>query len=194
MDYHEIIRLILDENDATVGGGCASALSGAFACGLIGMVVKLSKGKEFGYSDEEYDRMLEELAKYKEELLEGSVKDRAAYLLIRDAYRYPKATDEEKMQRKEKIECAGIKAAEVPLENAKLNHRVYEMGKALWDRSNPSCRTDLEAGIALSRLGIEAGIANVEGNLPLIKDEKCITSFKAAVAQLRQTEVTNGMD
>lgn len=42
MDYKGVMDLILDTDDVTVGGGSASALSGALACGLIGMVCKLS--------------------------------------------------------------------------------------------------------------------------------------------------------
>ena len=52
MEYKDVLELILDADDVTVGGGSASAMSGAVACGLIGMVCGLSVKKDFGYSPE----------------------------------------------------------------------------------------------------------------------------------------------
>lgn len=184
MDYKDIIELILDENNFTVGGGSSSAIAGAFACGLMGMVANLSKGKEYGHSDEEYDEMIKELNDLKSKLLEGSVDDNKAFLLIKNAYKLPKATDEDKAKRKLAIQEAGIAAANVPLSNAKLNKRVNEIGKDLLKNSNPACITDLQAGVDFSVLGINAGKANVEVNLPLIKDEKVIENFKEEISKL----------
>ena len=68
MDYRDIIELILDEDDFTVGGGSSSAIAGAFGCGLMGMVINLSKGKDYGYSDEKYDELSRELKRIKSQI------------------------------------------------------------------------------------------------------------------------------
>lgn len=185
MDYRDIIELILDENDATVGGGSSSAIAGALACGLMGMVAKLSKGKDYGYSDEKYENIISELNILKEKLLVGSVEDNRVYLLIRDAYKLPKATEEEKQERRNRIESAGIEAAKVPLSNAMLNREVLDYGLNLLENSNPACITDLEAGIDFAKMGIRAGISNVEANLPLIKDELIINDFKEKLESVK---------
>lgn len=124
MEYTEIVDLILDDENYTVGGGSASAIMGAMACGLIGMVINLSPGKDYGLSDETYTALAEELRELKAKLLRGSVEDHEAYLLIRDAYRLPKSTDEEKAERKKAIEQAGIDLAEKGMYAAKSNVEV----------------------------------------------------------------------
>lgn len=178
MDYKDIFELILDENDFTVGGGSSSAIAGAMACGLMGMVANLSKGKEYGHSDSDYDDIISELNEMKKKFLDGAVEDNKAYLLIVNAYKLPKSTDEEKVVRKAAIEQAGIAAANVPLNNAILNKRVHGIGLDLLGKSNPACKTDLQAGIDLSKVGMDAGVANVEVNLPLIKNEEILNEFK----------------
>lgn len=181
MDYIKIFELILNENDFTVGGGSTAALSGAMACGLIAMVANLSKGKTYGYEDSKYDNIVLELNEIKEKLLQGAINDNKAYMLIVNAYKLPKNTEIEKEERKKAIQNAGIEAANVPLANAELNKKVYEIGKSLVEKSNPSCYTDLKAGIDLAKLGLETAKANVEVNLPLIKDEKILLNFKEQI-------------
>lgn len=184
MDYKNILDLMLDENDFTVGGGCASALAGAMATGLIGMVANLSKGKDYGYEDEKYDEFIKELNEMKAKFLEGTVNDNKAYLLIVNAYKLPKSTDEEKDKRREAIQNAGIEAANVPLSNALLNKRTYDIGRDLLEKSNPAAVTDLQAGIDLAKVGIDAGRANVLANIPLIKDKKVVEDLKKQIEGL----------
>lgn len=185
MDYNEIFQQILDEHNFTVGGGSTCALVGAMACGLIGMVVNLSRKKDYGYSVEQYEQMLQELDEIKIQLLRGSVQDHKAYLKIVNAYKFPKLTDEEKQVRKLEIQNAGIEAAKVPLLNACLNQRILDIGMGLLNKSNPSCLTDLQAGIELSKAGILIGKENVKTNLPLIKDEKIKKELELKLEKLK---------
>ncbi len=186
MDYKDIIELILSENDYTVGGGCAAAISGAMACGLMGMVANLSKGKDFGQTDAQYDEIVAELNDLKARLLEGSVRDNEAYMMIVNAYKLPKTDETEIAERRAAIRRAGVEAASVPLANAKMNHRVHAIGTALVGRSNPACGTDLQAGIDLARVGLNSAKANVDVNLPLIKDEAEIARFRQELSLLEQ--------
>lgn len=184
MDYKDIIELILSEKDFTVGGGCAAAISGAMACGLMGMVANLSKGKEYGYTDAEYDAIILELNDLKAQLLDGAVKDNEAYMMIVNAFKLPKRDESEIMARKAAIRQAGVEAANVPLANAKRNHRVLAIGQDLSGKSNPACATDLNAGLDLARMGLNSAKANVDVNLPLIKDEAIIDQFRKELEAL----------
>ena len=129
MNYKEIFDLILDENDFTVGGGSSSAIVGAMACGLMGMVANLSKGKDYGYSDKEYDDIIKELNEAKANFLQGAVDDNKAYMLIVNAYKLPKVSDEEKEIRKKENLKASSKSSVRSIEISQILHIVIIIGK-----------------------------------------------------------------
>ncbi len=185
MDYKNIMELIMDTDDVTVGGGSASALSGALACGLIGMVCKLSTKKDYGLSAQEQLAYANELEEIREKLLSGIVDDANAYGVIIDAYKLPKETDEEKELRKKAIANAGIVGATAPMENAKLCRRVYDIGVFLKGKTNPNCLSDLVIGYKLAKVGTNGCIINIDANLPLVKDEIKIEEFNTAMKELK---------
>ena len=120
----EVLSKIIDSDDTTVGGGSASALSGAMAAGMIAMVAKLSKKKPVNFTVEQYDAIAEECDRLAEQLQEGCVRDTEAYCMIVDAFKLPKGTDEEKAARSAAVQAAATQAARVPRDNARLNARV----------------------------------------------------------------------
>lgn len=185
MDFKEVLDLILDTDDVTVGGGSASALAGAKACGLIGMVCKLSTKKDFGIDADKQLEYAKELEEIRDKLLNGVVEDANAYGVIRDAYKLPKETEEEKEARKKAIADAGVVGATSPMNNAKLCKRVYEIGNELNGNTNPNCQSDLEIGIELAKIGTNGCILNIEANLPLVKDEAKIEEFNNSIKELR---------
>jgi Methenyl tetrahydrofolate cyclohydrolase len=184
MTYHDVLDLILNSEDVTVGGGSAAALSGAMAAGLIGMVAQLSRGKEYGLPDAEYDAVAQRCRELREMLLEGCVADAGAYGGIIAAYKLPKESDAEKVARRDAIQAAGIQAASVPRDNGVRCREVCQLGQRLQGRSNGNAASDLLYGIGLAGLGIEGCIANIEANLPLIKDETVAAGFRADMQQL----------
>ena len=185
MDYKEVVELILDTDDVTVGGGSASAFSGAIACGLIGMVCKLSVKKDYGVAPELQLKYAEELEMLREKLLAGVVNDANAYGVIIDAYKLPKETDEDKELRKKAIADAGVVGATSPMENAKLCKRVYDIGKELEGKSNPNCHSDLVIGYELAKVGTNGCLMNIEANLSMVKDEAKIEEFNNALKELK---------
>lgn len=178
MSYIEVLEKILDSKDVTVGGGSASAIGGAMAAGLIGMVVRLSTGKEYGLDDMEYLRIADELDEISKDLLEGSKKDTEAYLLIKNAFRLPKTTEEEKEIRKVAISDAGIEAALVPKINADKCIKIMEIVKTLENKYNTNAGSDFLIGMNLAELSIQGCILNIEANLPLIKNQEIRSDLK----------------
>ena len=65
---YEVLDKITDSDDTTVGGGCASALSGAMAAGMLSMVAKLSKKKPVNFTEEQYDAIINELEQLNQQL------------------------------------------------------------------------------------------------------------------------------
>lgn len=185
MDYKNIIELILDTDDVTVGGGSASALSGALACGLIGMVCKLSTKKDYGIAPEKGLEIAKELQDIRDKLLTGIVDDANAYGVIIDAFKLPKQTEKEKEARKMAIANAGVVGATAPMENAKLCRRVYDIGIELDGKTNPSCHSDLVIGYELAKDGTNGCIMNIEANLPLVKDEAKTDEFIKVMKELK---------
>jgi formiminotetrahydrofolate cyclodeaminase len=185
VDYKNVLELILDTDDVTVGGGCASALSGALACGLIGMVCKLSTKKDYGISPEEQLEYAKELEEIREKLLSGVVNDANAYGVIINAYKLSKETEEEKEIRKKAIANAGIVGATAPMENARLCRRVYDIGLELKGKTNPSCNSDLVIGYELAKVGTNGCLMNIEVNLSLVKDEEKLEEFNRVIKELK---------
>lgn len=185
MSYIDVMDKIIDSEDTTVGGGSASAMSGAMASGLIGMVARLSTKKDFGLTKERYLEIADRLDFLCRELLKGAEEDTKAYLLIKKAYSMPKNTDEEKEARKAAIQNAGVEAATVPKDNALRCKEVYELGLEIEGKSNSAAYSDLVIGINLAKLGIDGCIMNIEANLSLIKDEDILTAFKNDIIDIK---------
>lgn len=180
----EVLSKIIDSDDTTVGGGSASALSGAMAAGMISMVAKLSKKKPVNFTVEQYDAISAECDALAEQLQQGSVNDTLAYRMIVDAFKLPKGTDEEKAARSAAVQAAAIKAAEVPRDNARLNARVHQLGAMLRGNSNPACLSDLTSALYLAEGGVKDCVLNIQANLGMIKDEATRSALKEDMLEL----------
>lgn len=169
MTIYEVLDKIQDSRNFTVGGGAASALAGSMAAGLIGMVVRLSTGKDYGYADEEYEVFAKELDVLCEELNQGARDDCDAFLGIKAAFSLPKQSDDEKAKRKAAVDKAAIEAANVPLRNAEKSLRTLEIGRKLEGKTNPAAGSDIMIGQMLARVAAIGCALNIDANLPLIK-------------------------
>lgn len=185
MSIYNVIDRIWDTRNFNVGGGAASAVAGSMAAGLVGMVARLSMGKEYGLSNDEYQKIVNEMECLCKDLREGAQADEIAFLKIRKAFSLPKTSNEEKAFRAKAIESAAIDAAKVPLENGNKSALILKYCILMKGRSNPSAFSDLEVGRMLALAAIRGCVLNVEANLPLIKSPKKIDSLKQELKQLK---------
>lgn len=177
---------VLDPADNSTGGGTASAVAGAMAGALVAMVARLSIGKD---GMQEPDTFYEQLSASAEtlstQLFKGGRDDSQAFEAVRNAFRLPKGSDEEKAIRREAIQAAWLHAARVPLANAERCRQVLDLGAQLRGRSNPNAASDLACGLYLARAGMLGCLENVEINLPTIKDRQTAAELAERASALR---------
>lgn len=176
---------VLDPEDNSTGGGSASAIAGGMAAALAAMVARLSRNGAGGEGDEYYQPIAQAGAGLAEALLAGAETDAQSFDAVMQAYRLPKATDAEKAARTAAIRAAMAHATRVPLRNAELCAEVLALVARLVGRSNPNALSDLQSAGYLARAGLRGCLANVDINLPGVKDEAAAAEIRARAAALR---------
>lgn len=175
---------VLDPADASTGGGSASALAGGMAASLAAMVARLSGRAAGGEPDAVYAAIAAEGAALSQALIAGADEDTVSFAAVMAAYRLPKATEAERAKRSAAIRAAMTHATRVPLRNAVLCAEVLALVARLEGRSNLRALSDLQAAGHLARAGLLGCLANVEINLPGVKDEAAAAEIREAARQL----------
>lgn len=176
---------VLDPADNSTGGGSASAIAGSMAAALAAMVARLSLNGAGSETDDYYLPIAQAGAALVQTLLAGGTEDAQSFDAVMAAYRLPKATDAEKTARSAAIRSAMTYATRVPLRNAELCAEVLALVARLAGRSNPRTLSDLQSADYLARAGLLGCLANVEINLPGVKDEAAAAEIRARVERLR---------
>jgi len=192
-DPKSLIRMRVDEfvdelsmDSPAPGGGSVAAMCGSLSAALSSMVANLTVGKK-GY-EEAYDRM-KDLAvraqKLKDELLQAVDQDTKAFNRVMEAFRLPKATDEQVKAREAAIEQANKEATLVPLSVLEKSLELVELAQEAVTYGNKNSVSDAGvAALAARTCGLGA-YYNVKINLPNIKDEKFKKQTLAAAEKLR---------
>ncbi|MEN8144652.1 MAG: cyclodeaminase/cyclohydrolase family protein [Gemmatimonadota bacterium] len=162
---------VLDPADDATGGGTASAVVGALAAGLTGMVARLSAGRAELEGEEDFAAIDAEAQRLTDILFEGGRLDSEAFGAVMQAYRMPKEPESAKAERSAEIQRAMLGAAKVPLENAERCAEVFVLASRLEGRSNPNAASDLACALDLVHAAARGCLENVDINLGSIKDE-----------------------
>lgn len=176
---------VLDPADTSTGGGTASAIAGAMAAALVAMVSRLSAGPDAGEPAAYYEDITKVANELATALLAGAAEDTQAFASVRAAYRLPKGTEAEMAARRAAIQSAMINAARVPLRNAQRCAQVSALAAQLEGRANPRVISDLQCAAYLSRAGLQGCLANVDINLPGIKDPVAAEEIRDQARNLR---------
>ena len=162
------LRDLLDRfasTDPTPGGGSAAALSGATGAALVAMVCAMAKTRTG--APEERGRLETALgwAREASSRLRSLVdEDSEAFDAVMAAYRLPKATDEEKAQRKQAITRAMSRATQVPVRTAEACLVVMRAAVEAAQNGNPNALSDARTGGAMAWAGLLGAAENVRIN------------------------------
>jgi methenyltetrahydrofolate cyclohydrolase len=169
-DPFEVYRRVLEPEDPSTGGGSASAIAGAMAAALIAMVAHLSMNNSSKETEANLRMIFGEAQKLKGDLIGGGLEDSKAFTAVQAAYRMPKTTEEEKAERMEEIQRAMLMATHVPLANAERCLQLLNLAQQLYPIAKPATASDIHCAKLLAQAGFHGCIANVEINLPHIRD------------------------
>lgn len=182
-------------NEALPGGGSSSALNGAIAAALTGMMAKLTIGKK-NYTDVEgqMKKIVEAMEESRLHFINDIDRDADAYGLVMEAYKLPKETDEQKTLRSEKIQEAMKVASLVPMEVAERGYSMFDTIIETIRKGNKNAVTDGMVGLMACRTGVMGALFNVRINLAGINEsafveglsEKCDRIEKEILAKERE--------
>lgn len=173
----------LGSDAPTPGGGSVGGLLGALGCGLGLMVVAFTRDAE-GDAATELRDAAEELERLGRDLPTLAQRDEAAYGGYRDASALPKATPEQKAERRARLQTALVDAATVPLETGQAAVALAEALLPVLRHGNPRLRSDARIALVCARACLDASRINVEANLGLIRDEAFVADVHAALNDL----------
>jgi len=128
--------------------------------------------------------VLTEAGERRQEAVELAEADAKAFTGVTDAYRLPKATDEEKARRSEAIQEALAKAAEVPLRTAALASEILGLAKRIRPGANVNVLSDVAVAAVSARAAMQAAAVNVAVNRASMTDVIAQTRLEAELARI----------
>jgi len=172
----------------TPGGGSAAALTSAVGLSLIAMVARMPRTKHGTDEDRQaLDGVLlavEHLAQHALDLVDD---DAAAYDAVVAAYRKPKATEDQKVERRSAIEAALRGAAEVPLEVMRSCRAGLGAALEAARTGNPSASSDVGVAVELLGAALRAAALNVRVNLSSLTETGYVDAVADECGRLEST-------
>jgi glutamate formiminotransferase/formiminotetrahydrofolate cyclodeaminase len=174
----------VSSNAPVPGGGSAAALAGSLGAALAAMVANLTVGRS-GHDGEELSAMSERAQATKQALAELVDEDARAFNRVMDSMRLPRATEAEKRARDHAVQDAYRRAAEVPLETARLSLAALELARVAALKGRHDAASDAGSAALLARAAVEAAALNVAINLPALEDDAFVHACRAEIDRLR---------
>ncbi|MBE0450215.1 MAG: cyclodeaminase/cyclohydrolase family protein [Clostridia bacterium] len=177
-------------NEPVPGGGSVAALASALASSLAAMVANLTiEKKNYEEVSNEMVAIAEQMIAFKSEFVDLIDKDANSFDGVMKAFKLPKDTDEEKVERTRQIQAGMKYAASVPLEVAAKTSELFDSIEVLVVKGNQNAQTDALVAGMMARTAILSALYNVKINLSSIKDEAFVESVNAEVEKLEKLAV-----
>ncbi|GGS72666.1 hypothetical protein GCM10010156_34420 [Planobispora rosea] len=170
------------------GGGASAALHAAQAAALLGMVARYSVGEKYAEHRKVVERIIAETDGLRYSALLLAEQDAAAFTTVTDAYRLPKATEEEKAARSAAIAAALTEASRPPAAVIGVASSVVGLAEELLPVGNRNVITDIAAAAEAARAAATTARVNVEVNLGGVRDEGIRAELVTQAAQVDEIE------
>jgi glutamate formiminotransferase/formiminotetrahydrofolate cyclodeaminase len=156
----------LASGKATPGGGSASAFAGAMAAALAGMVARstVNKPKYAGVKDQMWT-LIEQAEALRANLTELVDQDSLVFQNLMAANALPQETAEQQSQRRQAIENATIKTAEVPLQVCRSALQALQLAVEAASAGNQNAIADAVNGGILAQACLKGSAVNARVNL-----------------------------
>lgn len=189
-------KTLIDFADTTAsespapGGGSVSAYVGALGVALGTMVANLSAGKKGWEKQTAYfSDWADKGQAIKDKLIYLVDEDTNAFNAIITAVRMPKATDEEKEQRKIAMREATRYAIQIPLEVMKTAFESFDLVEAMVEKGNVNSISDAGVGGLCLKTAIYGAYLNVKINCAGFDDEDFVASVTQQADQLLEEAI-----
>ena len=149
------------------GGGSAAAYAGAMGAALVAMVGRIAERKE---TSEPTTALIADADNLRADFIRLVDDDSAAYAGVSDAIKMPKASDDDKRARTERLQAALLAASRVPLEVAKTSRRLLDLCERTVDRAATATVSDVGVAAFLAETALRGAALNVMTNLASVKD------------------------
>jgi formiminotetrahydrofolate cyclodeaminase len=160
------------------GGGSIAALSGSLAAALGEMVGRLTTGKEkYLEVEKEMLGLMEDFRAHQTAFVDFIDEDAASFDGVMQAFKMPKATEEEKKARSEAIQLGMKTAATVPMAVATRCLEMMSPIEAIVTRGNANAVTDGAVAAMMCRTAGLSALLNVRINLSAIKDDDFVRTM-----------------
>lgn len=161
MTLHDFAMETASESPAP-GGGSIAAYMGALGAALATMVANLSANKR-GWDDrlETFSDHADTGQALIQRLMHLVDEDTRAFNGIMDAFKLPKATDEEVKHRTAAIQAATLYAIDTPLAVMRACGEVLSLCKTMADQGNPNSVSDAGVGALAAQAAMHGAYLNV---------------------------------
>ena len=179
----DTIAAFLDQLAARVpapGGGATAALHAAQSAALLAMVARYSDGPR--YDADVMSRIVAEADALREDALALAEADAAAFGAVAEAYRLPRATEQETKDRSESISSALGGAARPPADVVRTALLLTSLAEELRPAGNRNVVSDVAAAAEAARAAAVTARLAIEVNLKGITDPVLRDEFAATVA------------
>lgn len=163
----------ITQGDAITGAVAVAAISAAFAVSVLRMVLKITvRKKESEGHLGQIRELLEAAAIESERLRRTADEDRDAYGAYRHAWLLPRATERERLERRDAMRATLQKATEVPLRAARSAVKAIELCGEAATLARGDVAADIGGAAAILNGAVRAILNSVDANLRRIDDPR----------------------